>query len=60
MINEYYRESLQRFNDLVKQRKRIFSLFSQTQTNFIDFICRDAPYQKRVTEFCDNFNRFSE
>jgi len=60
MVNEYYSESLQRFNDLVKQRKRIFQLFSQTQTNFINFICREAPYQKRVSEFCDNFNRFSE
>ena len=44
MLNSYYRDSLQRFNDLVKQRQRIFGLFAQTQTNFVDYICREAPY----------------
>lgn len=58
-LNLYYRQCLMRFSDLSKQRKRIFSLFSQTQSDFIEFICRDAPYQKKVNEFCDNFNRFS-
>lgn len=58
-INQYYRLSLMRFSDLSKQRKRIFTLFAQTQNDFIDFICREAPYQKKVNEFCENFNRFS-
>lgn len=44
MLNSYYRDSLQRFNDLVMQRKRIFSLFSQTQSKFVSYICREAPY----------------
>lgn len=60
MLNSYYRNSLQRFNDLVQQRKRIFSLFRKTQSSFLEFICRDSPFQKRVNDFCDNFNRFSE
>lgn len=60
MLNSYYRDSLQYFNDLVKQRQRIFGLFAQTQTNFVNYICREAPYQRRVNDFCENFNRFSE
>jgi len=60
MLNDYYKNSVQRFNDLVKQRKRIFGLFQKTQSNFLSFICRDAPYQRRVIEFCENYNRFSE
>lgn len=23
-------------------------------------MCREAPYQKKVNDFCDNYNRFSE
>lgn len=60
MLNSYYRHSMQRFHDLVQQRKRIFQLFRKTQSSFLDFICRDSPFQRRVNEFCDNFNRFSE
>lgn len=30
MLNDYYKNSVQRFNDLSKQRKRIFSLFHKT------------------------------
>jgi len=45
---------------LIGQRERIFKLFEQTQANFINFICREAPYQRKVNEFCENYNRFSE
>lgn len=44
----------------MKQRGRIFGLFSQTQRSFIQFICRESDYQKLVNQFCDNFNRFSD
>ena len=60
MLNKYFQSSLQGFNQLVKQRKRIFQQFGQTQTNFVNFMCREAPYQKKVNDFCDNYNRFSE
>lgn len=26
----------------------------------MQFICRDATYQKKVNDFCENYNRFSE
>lgn len=26
----------------------------------MSYICREAPYQRRVNDFCENFNRFSE
>ena len=42
------------------QRGRIFSLLNDTQQNFIDFLERPSLMQKKVHEFSENFNRFSD
>lgn len=60
MLNSYFRENMKSFTNLSKQRRNILELYSQTQTQFIDYICRETPYQKRVNEFIESFNRFSE
>jgi len=60
MLNTYFRENMKSFTSLSKQRRNILELYSQTQTQFIEYICRETPYQKRVTEFIESFNRFSE
>lgn len=60
MLNSYFRDSLQSFNYLSKQRRIILDLYIETESRFIDFICRETPYQKKVNEFVDSLNRFSE
>jgi hypothetical protein len=44
---------------LTKQRRTILELYEDTQNRFLEFICRETPYQKRINEFVDSFNRFS-
>ena len=60
MLNSYFRENIISFTHLSKQRRTIVELYEDSQTRFINFICRDMPYQKKVSEFVDSFNRFSE
>ena len=60
MLNSYFRENVTSFTNLSKQRRHILDLYSQTQTQFVDYICRETSYQKRVNEFIESFNRFSE
>jgi hypothetical protein len=59
MLNSYFRENLVNFTQLTKQRRTILELYEDTQNRFLEFICRETPYQKRINEFVDSFNRFS-
>ena len=59
MLNDYFRQSMTSFMQLSQQRRRIVELYEDSQSRFVDFICREMPYQAKVAEFVDSFNRFS-
>lgn len=56
----YYKEGIQQFNMLRKQRSRIFSLLNGSQRQFINYLGRASNQQAKINEFCESFNRFTE
>lgn len=60
MINTYYKEGLQCFNMMRLLRQRTFFNLNKTQNNFLDFLERSGQLQKKINEFCENYNRFNE
>jgi hypothetical protein len=59
MINGYYREGMQCFNMIRVLKQRVFMILNQTQTNFITFLERPGPLQKKLNDFCENYNKFN-
>jgi hypothetical protein len=41
-------------------RQRTFFNLNKTQNNFLDFLERSGQLQKKINEFCENYNRFNE
>ena len=59
MLKEYYSDGMQQFNLLRNMRQRIYSSLSSTQKQFIRFLERKSDMQKKLNEFCESYNRFS-
>jgi len=60
MVNTYYREGVQCFNMMRLLRQRVFMSLNKTQNNFISFLERQSPMQKKINEFCESYNKFNE
>lgn len=60
MVTTYYKEGLQCFNMMRLLRQRTFLNLNKTQNNFIDYLERQGPLQRKINEFCENYNRFNE
>jgi len=41
-------------------RQRVFLSLNKTQNNFISFLERSGPMQKKINDFCESYNKFSE
>ena len=59
MLAEYYGEGMQEFNALRNLRQRVFRSLNETQRNFINFLGRRSDEQRKINEYCENYNRFS-
>ena len=60
MTDNYFKNNIRSFHSLSAQRGRIFNLLNDTQQKFIEFLDRYGGMQKKIHEFSENFNRFSE
>ena len=60
MVNTYYMEGVQCFNMMRLLRQRVFLSLNKTQNNFISFLERQGPMQKKINEFCESYNKFNE
>ena len=59
MLTEYYSEGMQSFNAMRGLRQRVFRSLNETQRKFISYLGRSSDQQRRINEYCDNYNRFS-
>jgi hypothetical protein len=60
MVNVYYKEGVQCFNMMRLLRQRVFLSLNKTQNNFISFLERSGPMQKKINDFCESYNKFNE
>ncbi len=40
-------------------RQRVCASLNETQRKFINYLGRKSDQQKRINEYCENYNRFS-
>ena len=59
MQTEYYTEGMQAFHAMRCLRQRVCRSLNDTQRKFISYLGRRSDQQRRVNEYCDNYNRFS-
>jgi hypothetical protein len=59
MLAEYYIEGMKEFNAMRNLRQRVCASLNETQRKFINYLGRKSDQQKRINEYCENYNRFS-
>ena len=59
MLTQYYSDSMQQFNMLRNMRSRVYRSLNSTQRQFINYLNRRSDMQKKITEFSESYNRFS-
>ena len=50
---------MQSFHAMRCLRQRVCRSLNDTQRKFINYLGRRSDQQRRVNEYCDNYNRFS-
>jgi len=41
-------------------RERVFMSLNKTQNSFINFLERQGVLQKKINDFCENYNKFND
>ena len=59
MLAEYFSEGMQEFNSLRNMRQRVCRSLNDTQQKFIDYLGRSSEQQRKINDYCENYNRFS-
>ena len=59
MLTQYYREGMREFNSMRNLRQRVCRSLNETQQKFIEYLGRKSDQQRKLNEYCDNYNRFS-
>jgi len=59
MLSDYYKEGMQEFYAMRSLRQRVCRSLNETQRKFIDYLSRHSDQQRKVNDYCENYNRFS-
>lgn len=59
MLTQYYSEGMKEFNAMRCLRQRVCRSLNETQQKFINYLGRQSDQQRKVNDYCDNYNRFS-
>lgn len=59
MLSLYYGEGIQQFNMMRNLRQNVFKSLNDMQRQFINYLGRRNDMQKKLNEFCESYNRFS-
>ena len=59
MLSLYYGEGVQQFNMMRVLRQNVFKSLNDMQRQFINYLGRRNDMQKKLNEFCESYNRFS-
>mmetsp|Transcript_20214 Transcript_20214/g.27319 ORF Transcript_20214/g.27319 Transcript_20214/m.27319 type:complete len:186 (-) Transcript_20214:1182-1739(-) len=59
MLSEYYSEGMQSFHAMRALRQRVCRSLNDTQRKFVNYLGRSSDQQRRINEYCENYNRFS-
>ena len=59
MLAEYYTESMKEFSAVRSLRQRVCRSLNETQQKFITYLGRRSEQQRKINDYCENYNRFS-
>ena len=59
MLRDYYADGMKEFHAMRNLRQRVCASLNETQHKFIQYLGRRSDQQKRINEYCENYNRFS-